>query len=156
MAQNVLSITQLNEYIQRKLDADGLADNTVVIFTVDNGMNMGHHGVWGKGNGTYPPNMCDTSVKVPCLIRAPFLPQGGITAEKSATHCDLFPTILDMAQAEYRLNARQSGTSLYSYLQNGCPDTAENQIIAIHDEYGFVRMLRTDRYKLVYRYRWNG
>lgn len=152
------AITAMDANIGRildKLGADGLAENTVVIFTADNGMNMGHHGVWGKGNGTYPPNMYDTSVKVPFLIRAPFLTQGGITAEKSATHCDLFPTILDLAQAEYTLNDRQPGSSLYPYLQEGCPDTEENRVIAIHDEYGFVRMLRNDRYKLVYRYRWN-
>lgn len=138
-----------------KLEQDGLADNTVVIFTADNGMNMGHHGVWGKGNGTYPPNMYDTSVKVPFLIRAPFIQKGGIVAQKSATHCDLFPTILDIASAQYHLNEYQPGTSLYTYLKDGCPDTEENRVIAIHDEYGFVRMLRNDRYKLVYRYRWN-
>ena len=138
-----------------KLERDGLADNTVVIFTADNGMNMGHHGVWGKGNGTYPPNMYDTSIKVPLLIRVPFLSKTGITAQKSATHCDLFPTILDMASAQYQLTDRQPGTSLYPYLKAGCPDTEENRIIEIHDEYGFVRMLRNNRYKLVRRYRWN-
>ena len=35
----------------------GIYDNTVVIFTSDNGMSMGHHGVFGKGNATYPQNM---------------------------------------------------------------------------------------------------
>lgn len=152
------AITAMDANIGRlldKLDRDGLADNTIVIFTADNGMNMGHHGIWGKGNGTYPPNMYDTSVKVPFLIRAPFLPKRGITARKSASHCDLFPTILDMTGVPCVLQARQPGVSLFPYLREGCPDTAENRVIAIHDEYGFVRMLRNDRYKLVYRYRWN-
>jgi len=152
------AITAMDANIGRlldKLEADGLADNTVVIFTADNGMNMGHHGIWGKGNGTYPPNMYDTSVKVPFLIRAPFLPKTGIVAEKSASHCDLFPTILDIASAEYTLNSRQPGVNLLPYLKDGCPDTAENRVIEIHDEYGFVRMLRSDRYKLVIRYRKN-
>ncbi|MBQ4354084.1 MAG: sulfatase-like hydrolase/transferase [Clostridia bacterium] len=138
-----------------KLDRDGLADNTVVIFTADNGMNMGHHGIWGKGNGTYPPNMYDTSVKVPFLIRAPFLTRTGITAQRSASHCDLFPTILDIASADYTLNEHQPGSSLCGYLTDGCPDTADSPFIAIYDEYGFVRMLRGERYKLIRRYRHN-
>ena len=45
--------------------------STLVIFMSDNGMNCGHHGIWGKGNGTRPQNMYDTSVKVPCLIAQP-------------------------------------------------------------------------------------
>ena len=36
----------------------------------DNGMNCGHHGIWGKGNGARPQNMYDTSVKVPCIVVA--------------------------------------------------------------------------------------
>ena len=50
------------------LDAHGLAEQTLIIFTGDNGMNMGHHGIWGKGNGTFPQNMYDTSVKVPFIL----------------------------------------------------------------------------------------
>ena len=53
------------------LDAHGLRENTLVFFTSDNGMNMGHHGIWGKGNGTFPLNMYDTSVKVPAIISLP-------------------------------------------------------------------------------------
>ena len=150
------AITAMDANIGRlldKLEQDGLADNTVVIFTADNGMNMGHHGIWGKGNGTYPPNMYDSSVKVPFLIRAPFIRDGGTVAQKSASHCDLFPTILDIASADYTLNDRQPGASLLPYLKNGCADTGNDRIIEIHDEYGFVRMLRSDRWKLVRRYR---
>ena len=40
------------------------------MFMSDNGMNCGQHGIWGKGNGTRPQNMYDTSVKVPVHHRA--------------------------------------------------------------------------------------
>ena len=54
------------------------------MFNADNGMNMGHHGIWGKGNGTYPPNMFDTAVKVPTLVsQARIRPTG----PRSATGC---------------------------------------------------------------------
>ena len=45
--------------IVRRLDTLGLRENTLVFFTGDNGMNMGQHGIYGKGNGTYPMNMYD-------------------------------------------------------------------------------------------------
>lgn len=35
-----------------RLDEKGLTENTLVIFSADNGMNMGRHGIWG--NGTRP------------------------------------------------------------------------------------------------------
>lgn len=40
--------------IMDKLEAGNLLDDTLIIFTSDNGFNCGHHGVWGKGNGTFP------------------------------------------------------------------------------------------------------
>ncbi|MEM7034304.1 MAG: sulfatase-like hydrolase/transferase, partial [Chloroflexota bacterium] len=46
------------------LEKHNLRENTLICFTSDNGMNMGHHGIYGKGNGTNPQNMFDTSVKV--------------------------------------------------------------------------------------------
>lgn len=148
------AITAMDANIGRlldKLEKDGLAENTVVIFTADNGMNMGHHGVWGKGNGTYPPNMYDSSVKVPFIIRAPFIVEPGAVAGKNANHCDLFPTLMDIAGAEYTLTDKQPGMSLLPYLQGNCKDN-DSRYVEIHDEYGFVRMIRGERYKLVKRY----
>lgn len=36
------------------LDDKALRNSTLVCFTSDNGFNAGHHGIWGKGNGTFP------------------------------------------------------------------------------------------------------
>ncbi|MBR6764549.1 MAG: sulfatase-like hydrolase/transferase [Clostridia bacterium] len=148
------AITAMDAGIGRlveKLKRDGLYEDTIIIFTADNGMNMGHHGIWGKGNGTYPPNMFDTSVKVPFVIRLPRAEVRGIVAERSATHCDLYPTILEFAGAKVGLNDKQPGESLVPYLADGCPE-GEERTVEIHDEYGFVRMLRRGRYKLVKNY----
>lgn len=69
-----------------KLDALGLTENTMVIFTGDNGFNMGHHGILGKGNGTFPLNMYDESVKVPFIVYCPHRFPGGIRTEPNAAH----------------------------------------------------------------------
>lgn len=42
----------MDEQIGRILDAlekNGLTEDTIVIFTADNGMSMGHHGMWENG-----------------------------------------------------------------------------------------------------------
>jgi len=31
--------------------------NTLIWIMSDNGFNFGHHGIWGKGNGTFPQNI---------------------------------------------------------------------------------------------------
>ncbi len=78
------------------LEAMGELDNTLLIFTSDNGMNMGHHGIWGQGQRHLPiENMYDTSVKVPMLMALPGrLPQGQVD-EHLLSHYDLMPTLLD-------------------------------------------------------------
>ena len=68
------AVTEMDRNIGRILDwleANGLRETTLIMFMADNGMNMGHHGIWGKGNGTYPPNMYDTAVKIPALASMP-------------------------------------------------------------------------------------
>ena len=78
-----------------RLEEQGVRENTLVIFTSDNGMNMGHHGIYGKGNGTFPQNMYDTSVKVPALISRPgHVPEGAVN-DDLLSHYDIMPTLLD-------------------------------------------------------------
>ena len=74
------AVTAMDRDIGRildKLEEKGLRENTLVVFTSDNGFSCGHHGFWGKGNGTYPPNMYENSIKVPFVVSHP----GRIPAE---------------------------------------------------------------------------
>lgn len=68
------AITETDRNIGRLIDwleENCLRENTLLVFSSDNGMNMGHHGIWGKGNRTYPPNMYNTATKVPTIISRP-------------------------------------------------------------------------------------
>ncbi len=147
------AITAMDDNVGRILDrieASGQADNTIVIFTGDNGMNLGHHGIWGKGNGTYPPNMYDTSVKVPCLIYSPTLKKGGVVEKALLSQCDFYPTLLELAGANVELSDKQPGRSFAKILKG--EEIEDHDELVICDEYGFVRMLRNKTHKLVMEY----
>ena len=95
------AISAMDEQIGRLLDAveeQGLADNTVILFTADNGMSMGQHGVWGKGNGTFPMNMYDSAVKVPFLISWPGPALSQMPAEALAAMKDQVGEKIDKMQ----------------------------------------------------------
>jgi arylsulfatase len=70
-----------------------LLDNTLVIFTTDNGYFHGEHGLADKW---YPHQ---ESIRVPLIVRDPRLPAGrrGRTNDAFALNVDLAPTILGMA-----------------------------------------------------------
>ena len=144
------AISAMDEGIGRILDAletEGILDDTLVIFTADNGMSMGHHGIWGKGNGTFPCNMYDTAVKVPFLMRFPALVQHlGTVVDAMVSACDLFPTLAELTGGTY-----PEGLSGRSFLPVLRGEDGREDIIIV-DEYGPVRMLRTRSWKYVHRY----
>ncbi|MGW1462997.1 sulfatase-like hydrolase/transferase [Streptomyces sp. NPDC002308] len=78
-----------------RLDALGLTESTLIIFTSDNGFNAGHHGIWGKGNGTFPQNMYDSSVLVPFLIAQPGRIPAGRHSEALLSQYDVLPTLVE-------------------------------------------------------------
>ncbi len=146
------SITAMDAGIGCLLDAlesQGILDDTLVVFTSDNGMNMGHHGIYGKGNGTYPQNMYDTSVKVPFLVACPSaLPQGLVT-DSLFSHYDFFPTLLDFLGYSEDIPRALPGRSRLSLWQG--EETEESAAVVVFDEYGPVRMIRDRCGKYVQR-----
>ena len=148
------AITAMDSNIGRLIDwleANDLRESTLIIFTSDNGMNMGHHGIWGKGNGTYPPNMFDTSVKVPTLLSMPGRVTTGEVSSDLLSHYDLMPTILEFAgvSPSEKLEDRP-GASFVSSV-TGQPRQTPKPVV-VHDEYGQTRMIRTASKKYVHRY----
>ncbi|MHC5268632.1 sulfatase-like hydrolase/transferase [Enterococcus sp. LJL98] len=70
------------------LEAEGLLDETLIVFTGDNGLSIGQHGLMGK------QNLYDHSIRVPLLISGPGLPKNQQIKEKVLL-LDIMPTLLD-------------------------------------------------------------
>jgi len=132
------------------LDAHGLREETLIVFSGDNGMNMGHHGIWGKGNGTFPQNMYDTSVKVPFLAAHAGTIPAGVVAHGLCSHYDLLPTLLDYVGLDAAIPAGLPGRSFAAALRGEAAPAHAH--IVIYDEYGPVRMIRSAQWKYVHRY----
>ena len=149
------AITGMDNNIGRLIDwleVHDLRENTLIVFTADNGMNMGHHGIWGKGNGTYPPNMFDTAVKVPTLMSRPGHVPQGVVEESLLSHYDFLPTLLeyvDMASSQ-PTDGERPGNSFVPIMKGTSMGT--NRPVVVLDEYGPTRMIRTDSLKYVHRY----
>ncbi len=140
-------------HILEHLEELGLRDKTLVVFISDNGMSCGHHGFWGKGNGTWPRNMYENSIKVPAIFSHPGrIPQGKVQKEMVSAY-DLMPTLLDYLNLPQPKTGNLPGTSCLPLLLDR--DTATQigrENIVIYDEYGPVRMIRTREWKYVHRY----
>jgi arylsulfatase A-like enzyme len=92
-------ITRADLAVGRLLDAlqaHGLDDNTVVIYSSDHGSMLGAHGLSGKWI------MHEESIRVPLIIHDPRLPssQRGRRCDKMALTIDLAPTMLALADVE--------------------------------------------------------
>ncbi len=76
------------------LEESGILENTLIIFTSDNGFSCGHHGFWGKGNGTFPLNMYENSIRVPLIVSQIGKIPHGLTHKAMISQYDILPTIL--------------------------------------------------------------
>ena len=87
--------------IMKALERNGIADNTLVIFTSDNGpwLNFGNHaGTTGglrEGKGT----SWEGGQRVPCIMRWPGVIPAGDICNKLASSIDILPTIVEITGA---------------------------------------------------------
>ena len=95
-----------------KLEEKGVLDDTLVIYTADHGLSVGHHGFWGHGEDTWPSNMHRSANNIPLVIRYPgIVDQSKVLTELVGT-TDIFSTILDLAGCELRSPESVFGSSL--------------------------------------------
>lgn len=147
------AVTGMDANVGRVLDhlkALGLRDNTLVIFTSDNGHSCGHHGFWGKGNGTFPLNMYENSVKVPFLASHPGRIPPGQVNDSLLSAYDVFPTLLAYVGLPIPDRPKRPGRPFVPALL-GQPQAHRDSVV-VHSEYGPVRMIRTHEWKYVHRY----
>ena len=133
------------------LDESGLADNTVLIYTSDNGMFLGDHGLFDKRF------MYEEPLRVPLLVRYPPLIKAGSRTKAMALNVDYAPTMLDLAGIEAPDDMQ--GHSLLPVLGGDIPANWRESIYYhyyehpsshnVYPHYG----VRTERYKLIHFYK---
>lgn len=133
--------------IVKRLEELGLREDTLVVFTADQGWNAGHHGVWGKGNGTIPFNMYEESLRVPMIWNHPGRIPAGKTAAPLVSSYDYFPSILEYLGIEAPPDPRRVGRSYAGFLRGRAPAWRDR----LYFEYAYVRGLRTRNLKYVER-----
>ena len=133
-------ITHVDEQMGRvvqTLEETGHADNTIVIFSGDNGLAVGQHGLLGK------QNVYDHSVRVPLIITGPGIPRG----EQRDAMCylfDLFPTMCELA--DLPIPDSVEGQSLAPVIRGERPSVRDTMFFAYKD---VQRAARDERYKLI-------
>jgi arylsulfatase A-like enzyme len=109
-------ISGIDAAIGRVLDAlarTGASDNTVVIFTSDNGQLLGDRGLSDKWNHF------EQSIRVPMIVADLRQPQAGRVESAFALNVDLAPTLLDIASVP--APGRYEGASLMPWLDGAGP-----------------------------------
>ena len=92
IAEYYAMISHLDYELGRLLDyleQNQLADNTIIIFSGDNGLALGQHGLMGKQNNY------EHSLRVPLLFAGPGIP-AGVKSSAYTYLFDIFPTICDL------------------------------------------------------------
>jgi arylsulfatase len=89
-----------------ELDALGLADRTIVVFTSDHGELAGAHGLHGKGPFAY-----EEGIHIPLLVSHPDV-KGGQSCRALTSHMDIVPTLLSMAGASESRRGELAGRDL--------------------------------------------
>jgi len=159
------SVTSVDRNLGRLLDElerQGELDNTLIIFTGDNGYNIGQHGLWHKGNGTLlstgkcRPNIFDTSALVPLVVRWPGRVRPGSVCDEMVSTIDFFPTLLTAAGAARRPGLLLDGMDM-SPLLAGQPAVWRDELYLIYNQHHYepharMRMIRTRDWKLVHHY----
>lgn len=108
------------------LDRVGRADDTVIVYTSDNGFMLGEHGLVGKWV------MYEPSIRVPLVVRDPSLPKTlrGRRVDAMVLNLDVAPTLLELAGLS--VTPSMQGRSLAPLLR-GTPVTWREDWFYEHD-----------------------
>jgi len=131
------------------LDAMGIADNTIVVFTADHGHSLGEHNYWyHHGEFLYEP-----STRIPLLLKAPGQIDPGTTVEGQVRSIDVMPTLLGLMGVE---SPQTDGVDAIhqrpgpAFLETDISYFKANKRRYVKGTKGKLRGIRTDRWKLIY------
>lgn len=132
-------ITHLDEQIGRlldKLEEKGMLENTIIVFSGDNGLAVGQHGLMGK------QNLYEHSINVPLIFRGPGIDRG-VKKKDLAYLFDIYPTLCQFAGVE-------APASVQGQILSVADPSISSERESIYFAYKhFQRAVRDERYKLI-------
>ena len=142
--------TFIDDQIQRIfncLEENGLADNTIIIFSTDHGDMLGSHRLFNKGFHMY-----EETHHIPLVVRWNGVTSPGTTCDEFVNLVDLMPTFLEIGGADLPNNL--DGRSIVPLLRGETVADWHDDVFAEFHGYeatlATVRMVRTDSWKYVY------
>ncbi|ASK62225.1 sulfatase [Virgibacillus phasianinus] len=147
-------VASIDDNVGRLLDyleEEGLAENTIVMYTSDQGFFLGDHGWYDKRF------MYEESLRMPYIVRYPRAVEPGSVTDNMALNVDFAETFLDYAGID--IPDDMQGTSLRPVLEGRTPDDWQTSVYYRYWEHlsdphkvGAHYGVRTERYKLIYYY----
>ena len=151
----ILSVDENVGRVLDYLDQNGLAENTLVVYTSDQGFYLGEHGWYDKRF------MYEESLSMPLVMRYPQEIMAGQVAENMVMNLDFSSTFLDFAGIA--IPAEMQGHSLRGIVRGNPPEDWRESIYYHYYEHPHgwhdVRRhygVRTQRYKLIHYYEEDG
>jgi arylsulfatase A-like enzyme len=132
------------------LEKEGLADNTIIVYTSDQGFYMGEHGWFDKRF------MYEESFRTPLIMRYPKMIKAGTETDALVQNIDYAPTFLSLAGVQKP--EEMSGTSLEPIFKGKKPENWRKSLYYHYYDYPAVHNVRrhdgvrTERYKLIHFY----
>ena len=146
----ILSVDEAVGRLLKFLDDQGLADNTIVVYSSDQGFYLGEHG-WFDKRWIY-----EESLTTPLVVRWPGVTRPGSRQSSMASVLDFPATFLEAAGVA--VPEDMQGRSLLPLLRGQTPDDWRTSFYYHYYEYPGAHSVRkhygvvTDRYKLFYFY----
>jgi arylsulfatase A-like enzyme len=134
---NMTAIDEKIGQIMAALDAKGMLENAIIVFTSDHGDNLGDHDL------PYKWFMYDSVTNIPLMIRTPRTV--GRIDQSLFSQIDIGPTLLELAGIP--LPSRLDGRSRLARIEDGDTSDAPETVYAQENH---LVMVRTQAHKLVY------
>ncbi|MEL7532270.1 MAG: sulfatase [Bacteroidota bacterium] len=125
-----------------ELEAQGLAENTIIVLWGDHGWHLGDQRVWGKHT------IFENALRSSLIVKLPQQPQQGLIVPTIVETVDIYPTLMELCGIEVQHPI--DGESFASLLRK-----PEEEAASTH-AYGYFRngiTLRTDQYRLTKYFR---
>ncbi len=137
--------------IMATLDALGIDDNTLLIFTTDHGLSVGQHGFWGHGGSSFPSNLHRAAHSIPLIIRQKGVIAEAQTSSLMVSNMDLYSTVLDYTGLTgQEVNHALPSRNLMPVLKGDMPaDWGDD---AVYSEQEETRVVRTQKWVLFKRF----